>query len=140
MRGTRHSRKGSRGFTLLEVVVAMLLLAIGLLSLMTLQIRAVHNNSFSNSLSVASCFARNQVEALRAASAANWNSVADGTFTNTVTDNDPGTGATRMVFTRQWQIQTHASGRMRDVSVAVSWNQDGRTHQTTVNTRIANRR
>ncbi len=138
MRGTRHSRKGDWGFTLLEVVVAMLLLAIGLLALMALQIRAVHNNSFGNSLSVASCFARNQVEALRAASAANWDSVADGTFIDTVTDQDPGTGTTRMVFTRQWQIQTQ--GRMRDVSVAVSWNQDGRTHQTTVNTKIANRR
>jgi prepilin-type N-terminal cleavage/methylation domain-containing protein len=130
---------GHRAFTLLEVVVAMLLLAIGLLALVALQIRAIRSNSFSNGLTVASCFARNQVETLRAASAADWNSVTDGTFSEILRDTNPNTGATRRVFTRRLLIQTEPSGRMRTVSVTVSWNQDGRSHQTTIDTLIANR-
>lgn len=130
---------GISGFTLLEVVVSMLLLAIGLLALMALQIRAVRSNSFSNCLTMASSFARNQVETLRADSEADWDSVADGTFTDTVPDIDSETGETRRVFTRQWEIETDSSGQMRNISVTVSWTQDGRLLDTTVNTAIANR-
>ncbi len=132
-------RARGRGFTLLEVVVSMLLLGIGLLALIALQIRAVQSNSFSNCLTLASCVARNQVETLRTASAAGWDSVSDGTYTDTVVDTDPDTGVSRMAFTRQWVIETDPSGRRRNVSVTVSWDHDGRLHQTTVNTMIARR-
>ncbi len=140
MRGTNNNRGGRRAFTLIEVVVAILLLAIGLLGLMALQIRSIRSNSFSNHLSVASCFARDKIEALRADSAADWDSVSDGTFTEPLRDMDLDTGTTRMVFTREWVIQTDLSGRKRDVAVTVSWNQDGISHKTVVNTTIAKRR
>jgi type IV pilus modification protein PilV len=127
---------GHRAFTLLEVVIAMLLLGIGLLALMALQIRSIQNNVFSNCTTAACCFARDQVEKLRAAS---WGDTKDGTFSDMVTDVDPDTGATRMVFTRKWVIQTASSNRLRDLSVTVSWNQDGRPHHIRMNTRIARR-
>jgi len=126
-----------RAFTLLEVVIAMLLLGIALLALMALQIRSVQSNAYSNCLTVASCYTRNQVETLRAAK---WDDIGDGTYSDTVTDADPDTGAARMVFTRQWVVQTDpADDRMKNVSVTVSWTRDGRPHQMSVNTRIARR-
>lgn len=133
-KGPRPEVPGDRAFTLLEVVIAMLLLGIGLLALMALQIRSVRSNAFSNSMTVASCFARNQVESLRAA---NWDDINDGTFFDKVSDTDQDTGATRMAFNRQWVIQTN--GRMKNVSVTVSWNQYGNPHEVTVNTMIAKR-
>jgi Tfp pilus assembly protein PilV len=117
----------------------MLLLGIALLGLMALQIRSVRSNSFSNCMTVASCFARNQIEILRTQSADNWDSVEDGQFTDTVTDIDADSGAQRMVFTRQWEIKTGPHDRMRDVSITVSWRQDGRPHHINVDTRIAKR-
>jgi len=126
---------GGRGFTLLEVVIAMLLLGIALLGLMALQIRSVRSNAFSNRMTVASCFARNQVETLRADSSADWESVTDGQFSETV----PDAGAAGMVFTRRWEIETDSADRMRDVSVTVSWNQDGGVHEIDVRTRIVKR-
>jgi type IV pilus modification protein PilV len=137
--GREPSTPSHGGFTLLEVIVAMLLLGIALLGLMALQIRSVRSNSFSNCMTVASCFARNQIETLRSQSADDWDSLSDGTFTDTVTDIDKDSGAARMVFTRQWKIETDPDDRMRDVSVTVSWRQDGHPHQIDVSTRIAKR-
>ncbi len=128
-RGPNQGVSRNRGFTLLEVVIAMLLLGIGLLALFALQIRSVQSNAFSNCMTMASGFAQDQVERLRAS---NWEDISNGS--DTIRDI---TGATPGVFVRQWAIQTN--GRMKDVSVRVSWNQDGRSHQVAVNTRIAKR-
>lgn len=137
MNQKRGARPGNRGFTLLEVVIAMLLLGIGLLALMALQIRSIRSNAFSNCMTVASCFARNQVESLRAA---NWDDMTVGTFTDTVRDRDPETGSPRMVFTRRWVVEDDPlSDRIRNVSVTVSWNHDDGPHQIAVNTKIARR-
>ena len=125
-------------FTLLEVVVAMLLLSVALLGLMALQIRSVRSNSFSNAMTVATCFARNQIEKLRTQSADDWDSLDDGTFREIVRDTDVDSGAARMVFTREWEIATHMD-RIRDVSVTVSWRQEGQPHKINVNTQIAKR-
>lgn len=115
----------------------MLLLGIALLALMALQIRSIQSNAFSNCLTVASCSARDQVETLRAAT---WDDIGDGTYSDTVTDEDPDTRSARMVFTRQWVVQTDPTDdRMKNVSVTVSWSQDGRPHQMSVNTRIVKR-
>lgn len=130
--------RGSKGraFTLIEVVIAMLLLAIGLLALFALQIRSIRSNAFSNCLTVATSLARNQIEDLRAKS---WEDIADGLVTETLRDTDSATGATRMVFTRQRAVETEPSGRLKKVTVTVSWRQAGRPHQVVVSTKIARR-
>jgi Tfp pilus assembly protein PilV len=118
------------------VVIAMLLLGLGILALMSLQIRSIRSNAFNNSMTVALYYAQNQIETLRATS---WGDIADGVFADTVEDTDPDTGVARMVFTRRYAVETDVSGRMKDASVTVSWNQNGRSHQLAVNTKIARR-
>jgi prepilin-type N-terminal cleavage/methylation domain-containing protein len=131
------SRPPSKGaFTLIEVCVALLILGVALLGLMALQVRAVRSNAFSNSMTVASCVARNQIERLRARSSADWESVPDGTFSETI-PYPPGQ-RTRMVLTREWEVETDAN-RIRNVSVLVSWNQGGDRHDVEMSTRIARR-
>jgi prepilin-type N-terminal cleavage/methylation domain-containing protein len=73
----KQSRKGEaqasglrypqRGFTLLEVMLAITLLAVGVLALSRMQTRAVQSNSFGNQLTEATILAQDKAEELRAA-------------------------------------------------------------------------
>ena len=135
-KGAGRSESVNRAFTLLEVVIAMLLLGVGLLALMALQIRSIRSNAFGNCMTVASCVAQNEIEDLRTRP---WGDITDGTTTEMVSDKDPETGETRMAFTRQRSVQTDIYGRMKDVIVTVSWEQYGRPHQIVVSTKIARR-
>ena len=54
-----------RGFTLLEVLVAITILAVGLLALARMQIKAVQSNSFGSQLTEATILAQDQAERLR---------------------------------------------------------------------------
>jgi len=54
-----------RGFTLLEVLLAITLLAVGVLALARMQTRAVQSNSFGNQLTEATILAQDQAENLR---------------------------------------------------------------------------
>jgi type IV pilus assembly protein PilV len=102
--------KDERGFTLLEVMIALVVLSIGLLGLASLQIMAIKGNSFGQQMTVASTLAQNQLEQLRRTSGA----LADGndtvtdqngityTRTWTVTPNTPQQGATTVLITISW--------------------------------------
>ena len=54
-----------QGFTLLEVMLAITLLAVGVLALARMQTRAVQSNSFGNQLTEATILAQDQTENLR---------------------------------------------------------------------------
>jgi len=54
------------GFTLIEVMIAMLVLSIGILGLAKMQLSAVKANSYANGLTEASTFAQNKMEDLMA--------------------------------------------------------------------------
>jgi type IV pilus assembly protein PilV len=59
----RH--KGQKGFTLIEVMIAMVILATGLLALMGLQIVSIRSNAFSNEMAQASILAQTRLEEIR---------------------------------------------------------------------------
>jgi len=50
------------GFTLLEVMIAMIILLLGILSLYPAQISSIRGNARANNQTTASIFARNQIE------------------------------------------------------------------------------
>jgi type IV pilus assembly protein PilV len=54
-----------RGFTLIEMLIGLVLLAIGLLAIAGMQIKSVKGNSFSNNLTQASILAQDRLEGLR---------------------------------------------------------------------------
>jgi type IV pilus assembly protein PilV len=102
--------RDSKGFTLLELMIALVILAIGLLGLASLQVMAIKGNSYGQEMTVASTLAENQLEQLRQTTGTLVNGTDTVTDQNgitytrtwTVTLNTPQQGATTVLITISW--------------------------------------
>jgi prepilin-type N-terminal cleavage/methylation domain-containing protein len=61
------NRNGERGFSLVEVLIAMLILTIGLLSLAQMMLVATNSNALSGRMTASAALAKEQLELLKAA-------------------------------------------------------------------------
>ena len=100
------------GFTLLEVVIAMSILAIGILGTSSLLYRVTGNNTRGNLTTQANLLASSKMEELK--HTATLTTLANGNDTV----NDLGSGAGSTNFTRSWTI-TNPIGRSRMITVTV---------------------
>jgi prepilin-type N-terminal cleavage/methylation domain-containing protein len=64
---SNEARARERGFTLIEVMVAIVILTVGLLSLAQMMVLATNSNTLSGRMTSSSALAREQLERLRAA-------------------------------------------------------------------------
>jgi type IV pilus assembly protein PilV len=74
-RPVQRGFSGEKGFTLIEVLVAMLVLTIGLLGLATLAGTVIRGNSFSNKMTTATTLAQERLEEIQGVGYANANSL-----------------------------------------------------------------
>ena len=81
-----YSPHNTRGFTLLETVIALMMLTIGILAMMTMQTSAITGNYRASTMTIASNIASRQIETLRNAP------FVSGHAGNTFTATDPSTG------------------------------------------------
>ena len=65
--GAEETLSGERGFSLIEVMVAIVILTVGLLSLAQMMVLATNSNSLSGRMTSASALAKEQLERLKAA-------------------------------------------------------------------------
>ena len=114
--------KKEKGFSLLEVMIALLILATVLLGVTALATTSVKVNSNANHLTLAYQRAQADLETLRRLP---WGSISNGSRTSTYKG---------VVFTSTWIVAT--AGNIKNVSVTVAWN-DLRDHQIDVVTKIA---
>jgi len=106
------------GFTLIEVMASMIILAIGVLGLAPMIITAIQGNSFGEDMTDATLIAQGKIEELRNIS---YDLMASGQDT---------VGTVQ----RQWTIQndTPAIG-IRQITVQTSWtDQGGNSHLVTL--------
>jgi type II secretion system protein I len=101
----------SRGFSLVEVLVALCILSIALLALAGLMVTTTRNNSFGSNMTEAATFAQDRIEELKVSS---WGSVVSGA--------DARTGATGINYARTWTVTDNANFTQRWVNIRVSWN------------------
>jgi type IV pilus assembly protein PilV len=102
--------KDTRGFTLLEVMITVAILAVGLLGLAGLQIVAIKGNSFGQQMTVASTLAQNQLEMLRESAGA----LSNG--------NDFVTDQNGITYARTWTVTANApQTNMDTVNITVRW-------------------
>lgn len=127
-----------KGLTLIEVLVTMVVLAVGLLAMAQLQVSAINGNVASNNLTVASTLAHDKLEELKGLALdqpalADTDSSNNTSLSNPVSDaldhqdaNNPidsggGTTGARS-YTRVWNVANNSplSGS-KTVAVAVLW-------------------
>ncbi len=132
--------KNKQGFTLVEIVIAIVILSVGLLALINLQWMAIRGNSDSKEMTRAIFLAETRMEQLKNTPFA---SLVIGT---TPDPNNPinGQGQSGGIFSRSWTVQPYTppysysgSGFMKQVTVNVSWTLKGQTHNATYQTVIS---
>jgi prepilin-type N-terminal cleavage/methylation domain-containing protein len=86
------------GFTLLEVVIALSILAFGLLSIASMQVTAIRASAFAAGLSEATANSQQAIEVLLATP-----------YPNMTNGNDTVTGSTGTVYARAWTVANPTS-------------------------------
>jgi type IV pilus assembly protein PilV len=123
-----------QGFSMVEVLIAICLLAIAMMGLATLQSRGIRGNDLGNRTSQAIALAQDQLEELiQSASGGNFplavpspNPFPDAN--NPITE----TGAGGGIFTRTWQLQDNSPvSDAQTISVNVTWRDSMGDHQVT---------
>lgn len=114
-----------KGFTLPELLIALVILSIGLLSLAKMQLVAIKGNSFAQKLTQAVVLTQDKLEDLR--SMGYTQVVAASTTSETLPEG----------FTRTWSKDTSISGTVK-VTVTCNWNDvTGASHRVNLSTLIA---
>lgn len=115
-----------KGFTLLEVLVAIVILSVALLGMATLTGSIVHYNQFASEITGAATLAQDKMEELKNTS---YSGINDSTETIDI-DN--------ITYTRTSTVTTDSpAAGMKTIVVQVTWDWQGQTRNVVLNTIIA---
>lgn len=108
--------KKESGFTLIEVMIALVILATGLLALMTMQIVSIRANAFSSEMTYASMLAQSRFEQIRNMA---YDSITAGTVNDTVPASVATKGTEYKVETRV--VDNTPATDMKTVTLTINW-------------------
>ena len=112
------------GFALIDVLIAVVLLAMGILAYSKFSGNMISQNDHSKRVSIAMLRAQEKLEALKNQS------------TNAALATGSGSDTVDTSFTRAWTITNGGSGNLSTVSVTVSWTEES-AQSVTVSTQIS---
>ena len=103
------------GFTLIEVLIAMAILAIGMMAVISMQLSAVRNNTKGDLITRATLLAKQKMEELKSVSSVT-------TLTNGSEDDIDQSGQSGGIFDRSWTITNPLGGSAtRQLAGTVEW-------------------
>ena len=124
------SMKNTRGFTLIEILIAVAIFSIGILAVAKMQLWTVKNTTTGNLTTRATMLGRAQIEELKGV--ANVTTLTDGADPNNPIDADGNPGG---IFTRQWTVTNPLGGSdTRRIDMEVSWSRQGQNRSVVLTT------
>lgn len=118
------SFKEKKGFTLIEVVAGLIILAIGLIAIAAMQITSTQSTYFSSNVTRATIFAQDKLEYLKNLSYSDFHLSAGQHDEGTI----PGTS-----FSRTVRVVEDAGNSMKTITVTIEWT-DRRHHTISLST------
>jgi len=115
--------KKSKGFSLIEVLVALVILSISLLALAGLMVQSTKNSSWGSHLTEAATLAQDVLERFRG--------VRPQTDILEGTNNDQVTATSGITYTRTWTVTTNGTSTLRNITITVTWT-DSIFHSITI--------
>lgn len=122
------NRKNANGFSLIEMLIAMCVLAIGMLAAASLQYSAVRNNTTGNTATQANMLAKATIEMLKSQNIESTTLAVGDYVDPSPVDADGNPGG---IYNRSWQIDPLGTSTRR-ISVTVVWTKFGSTRQVTM--------
>ena len=117
-RKQNRSALTDRGFTLIEVLVAIAIFAIGILAVAKMQYWTFRNNNTADKTTQATMLARQKIEEIKNQDIEDMTSGNDSVG----------------IYTRDWDPNTAVGSWARLIRVTVSWDQQGRTRSIELTT------
>jgi prepilin-type N-terminal cleavage/methylation domain-containing protein len=103
-----------QGFSLVELLIALVILSISFLGIASLMVQATNNNSFGYYMTEAATFAQDQLENFRTSP-----------WANVVTGNDVRVGSTGMNYARSWVVVPNIASpndTIKEITITIGWN------------------
>jgi prepilin-type N-terminal cleavage/methylation domain-containing protein len=107
------------GFSLIELMIAMAILAIGMLAAASMQYSSIRNNTKGNVFTQANMLAKAQIESLKNKDV---DDLVPGSYNDAAPLNE--NGQPGGIYNRSWNI-TNFGGRSRRLTVTVQWIRQG---------------
>jgi type IV pilus assembly protein PilV len=115
------------GFTLLEIMIALVVLSVSLVALAGLQISAIRGNAFSKRMTTAVSIANEKMEQLK-----------NSSYANILSESSIQVNQSNMNFTRQVTATNNSPlPNTKTVNVTVTWSQGSKSHSVPMTTIIS---
>ena len=125
LRRIERIEMNKRGFTLIEILIAMVILSVGVLGIFSMHIVSVRGNFFSHYLTEANCAAQDRLEFLDAIP-------YDAPQLQPDEHNDDNVNISGVTFSRKYRVDDDPNTGRR-ITYTVSWN-DGATRSVVFST------
>jgi type IV pilus assembly protein PilV len=131
MRHTPRTRRSETraGLTLIEVMIALTILAVGLLTLATMQLEALRGGRSGAVDTFATTLAQDKMEALQRMSWTNADLAATGNWATAQTETHPVNGQTYLV---DWRVNDLVANWTRSIDVRVRWDGPKRPNRSRI--------
>jgi len=127
--------KDRRGFTLVEIMIAVFILTVALIGVISTTIMIIKGNDFSRIMTTATTLAKDKIEEIKKTS---YTSFSTGTTTTDYRNIDSSAGTSGAYFTRVLTVTADGipSADLRTVTVEVRWSWYGINRSVTLRTLI----